>query len=74
MKMDDKADDLVDKLDRAGTTHDARPRTSDQNCMLHCWVIPRSEYLQSLRMIYGLIDMFEYWFNSEEFYGSIYEA
>lgn len=37
-------------------------------------VIPRSEYLQSLRMIYGLIDMFEYLFNSEEFYGLIYEA
>lgn len=59
MQIDDKADDLVDKLDRAlGTTHDAR-LAPPIKIVRYIVVIPRSEFLQSPRMIYELINMFE---------------
>lgn len=60
MQIDDKADDLIDKLDRAsGTTHDTRLAPSIE-IVPYIVVIPRSEYLQSPRMIYELINMFEH--------------
>lgn len=56
MQIDGKADDLVDKLDRAsGTTHDTYLAPPIE-IVRYIVVIPRSEYLQSSRMIYELIN------------------